>query len=98
MTAYEEKTKPTSDQRIVHQSNIRTSTDHRILPKKVQTPIKIYFIDFKAAFESVHRESLWNILILYGMSVKIVSINETHMKRPSVVYRFIVKKKRNGTK
>ena len=38
------------------------------------TPIKINFIDFKAAFDSVHRESLWNILIMYGIPIKIVNI------------------------
>ena len=27
-----------------------------------QVPIKLNLIDFKAAFDSVHRDSLWNIL------------------------------------
>ena len=34
----------------------------------------INFIDFKAAFDSVHRTSLWKILQLYGIPGKIINI------------------------
>ena len=39
-----------------------------------QLPLKINFVDFKAAFDSVHRESLWKILEAYGLPEKIVNI------------------------
>lgn len=29
---------------------------------EIQLPVKINFLDFKAAFDSVHRESLWKVL------------------------------------
>ena len=37
-------------------------------------PCLINFVDFKTAFESVHRPSLWEILKIYGMPTKIVNI------------------------
>ena len=39
-----------------------------------QIPCLINFIDFKAAFDSVHRPSLWEILRLYGFPSKIINI------------------------
>ena len=57
----------------MHRSNIRTSTDHQKVPR-IPDSYQINFIDFKAAFDSVHRESLWNILIMYGIPIKIVNI------------------------
>ena len=35
---------------------------------------KLNFIDFKAAFDSGHRESLRNILVMYGIPKKVVHI------------------------
>ena len=37
-------------------------------------PLHINFIDFKKAFDSVHRESLWKILRAYGIPLKIVNL------------------------
>ena len=37
-------------------------------------PLFINFIDFKKAFDSIHRETLWRILHSYGIPHKIVSI------------------------
>ena len=34
----------------------------------------INFIDFRKAFDSVHRESLWKILALYGIPDKYINI------------------------
>ena len=39
-----------------------------------QLPCLINFIDFKAAFDSVHRPSLWEILKIYGIPTKIINI------------------------
>ena len=38
------------------------------------TPLFINFIDFKKAFDSVHRETLWEILTAYGIPMKFISI------------------------
>ena len=48
----------------MHRSNIRTLTDHPKVPRILDSKL-ISNIDFKAAFDRVHRESLWNILIMY---------------------------------
>jgi hypothetical protein len=37
-------------------------------------PVAINFIDFKKAFDSVHRETLWKILLSYGIPPKIVTL------------------------
>ena len=42
-----------------------------------QTPLIFNFIDFKKAFDSIHRESLWKILKLYGVSDKFINIFKT---------------------
>ena len=39
-----------------------------------QKPIIINFIDFKKAFDSVHRATIWKILKLYGIPDKIIEI------------------------
>ena len=39
-----------------------------------KTPLFINFIDFRKAFDSVHRESLWKILATYGLPAKIISL------------------------
>ena len=39
-----------------------------------QLPCLVNFIDFKAAFDSVHRPSLWEILKIYGIPRKMVTI------------------------
>ena len=41
---------------------------------EMQLAVKINFIDFKAAFDSVHRDSLWKVLRAYGIPEKIVNI------------------------
>ncbi|XP_061879946.1 craniofacial development protein 2-like [Entelurus aequoreus] len=42
--------------------------------QELQTPLIINYIDFKKAFDSIHRESLWQILQLYGIPSKYVNI------------------------
>ena len=42
-----------------------------------QTPMIINFNDFKKLFDSMHRESLWKILKLYGVPDKIINIFKT---------------------
>ena len=37
-------------------------------------PLKLNFVDFKAAFDSMHRDSLWKILAAYGILPKIINI------------------------
>ena len=39
-----------------------------------QAPIVINYIDFKKAFDSIHRMSLWNILHKYGIPQKYINI------------------------
>ena len=39
-----------------------------------KTPLYINFIDFKKAFDSIHRETLWAILRSYGVPKKIVTL------------------------
>lgn len=46
---------------------------------------KINFIDFKAAFDSVHRNSLWKILSGYGYDFKLRSVVRLQIKRFGVV-------------
>ena len=42
--------------------------------KEFQRSLAINFIDFKKAFDSVHRESIWKILRLHGIPHKIINI------------------------
>ena len=37
-------------------------------------PLYINFVDFKKAFDSVHRETLWRILLSYGVPPKIITL------------------------
>ena len=39
-----------------------------------QIPVKINFIDFKAAFDSIQRDSLWKIVESYGLRRKLINI------------------------
>ncbi|KAI8515581.1 hypothetical protein Bbelb_063940 [Branchiostoma belcheri] len=40
-----------------------------------QTPLALnFFIDFKKAFDSIHRETLWNIALSYGIPARFVRI------------------------
>ena len=39
-----------------------------------KTPLYMNFIDFRKAFDSVHRESLWKILAAYGLPAKMISL------------------------
>ena len=48
-----------------------------------QLPCLINFIDFKAVFDSVHRPSLWEILRLYGIPTKYISIIKNSYKNTS---------------
>ena len=42
----------------------------------------MHFVDFEKAFDSVHRESLWNIMTSYGIPDKTVGV------KPDVYERF----------
>lgn len=37
-------------------------------------PLNINFIDFRKAFDSVHRETLWNTLRSYGIPDKLITL------------------------
>ena len=50
-----------------------------------QLPCLINFIDFKAAFDPVHRPSLWQILRIYGIPSQIVNIIQNYRDRTCVV-------------
>ena len=39
-----------------------------------QAPLYMNFVDFRQAFDSVHRGSLWNIMQLYGIPAKMIKI------------------------
>jgi len=41
---------------------------------KWQVPLFVNYVDFKKAFDSIHRESLWRILKLYGIPDKYINI------------------------
>ena len=41
---------------------------------KFKLPLKLNFVDFKAAFHSVHRHSLWKIVAAYKIPTKIINI------------------------
>jgi hypothetical protein len=42
--------------------------------QELQKPLLINYIDFKKAFDSIHRESLWKIARLYGVPDKYINI------------------------
>nr|VZI45089.1 unnamed protein product [Spirometra erinaceieuropaei] len=45
-----------------------------------QQPTAVCFIDFAAAFDSVHRESLWRIMALDGVPANIIAIINTYYR------------------
>nr|VZH94943.1 unnamed protein product [Spirometra erinaceieuropaei] len=45
-----------------------------------QQPTAVCFIDFAAAFDSVHRESLWRIMALDGVLAKIISMIKAYYR------------------
>ena len=49
---------------------------NQIIEKRLeqQLPWLVNFIDFKAVFDSVHRPSLWEILKIYGIARKMITI------------------------
>ena len=51
-------------------------TLHNIIKQYIEFhhPLPVNFIDFKKAFDSVHRESLWNIARIYGIPQWYVSV------------------------
>ena len=51
-------------------------TLHNIIEQchKWQKPLHINYIDFKKAYDSIHRDSLWKILELYGIPAKYINI------------------------
>src|SRR6218665_2172231 len=51
-------------------ANLYTETNHR----EVADPVVINFVDFRKAFDSVHRESIWKILKTYGIPTKITDL------------------------
>jgi hypothetical protein len=62
----------------------RTTTDeifrsHQILEEKLEynEPVHQIFIDFKEAYELVRRKVLYNILVGFGVSMKLVTLIET---------------------
>ena len=42
-----------------------------------QTPLYICFVDFEKAFDSIDRQTIWNILLHYGVPIKMVNIIKT---------------------
>lgn len=50
-------------------------------------PLSINFIDFRKAFDSVHRESLWNILQLYGVPKKFIAVFQSLYNNSSCCVR-----------
>ena len=37
-------------------------------------PLYLRFIDFKKAFDRIHRETLWKITAAYGITIKLIKI------------------------
>lgn len=50
---------------------------HNIIEQCTEWQIYINFIDFEMAFDSIHRDSLWNILRKYGIPQHIVDLIKT---------------------
>ena len=57
----------TSDQIFILRNIIEQSVEW-------QAPLYLNFIDFEKAFDSIHRETLWKIMELYGVPPKILTI------------------------
>nr|VZI40225.1 unnamed protein product [Spirometra erinaceieuropaei] len=45
-----------------------------------QQPTAVCFVDFAAAFDSVHRESLWRIMALDGVPAKIIAMIKAYYR------------------
>nr|VZI44316.1 unnamed protein product [Spirometra erinaceieuropaei] len=54
-----------------------------------QQPTAVCFIDFAAAFDSVHRESLWRIMALDGVPAKIIAMIKAYYR--STIARVLVR-------
>ena len=70
----------------------RATVDHKfsirqILEKKWEYNNEVcqLFIDFKKAYDSIKRESLYDILIKFGVPIKLVRLIKTCLDRKSVV-------------
>ena len=61
------KKKSYQDQFLSHNQIIEKCLDQKL-------PCLINFIDFKTAFDSVHRPPLWQIPCIYGIPLKIINI------------------------
>ena len=61
------KGKGTSDQIFILRNIIEQSVEW-------QAPLYLNFIDFEKAFDSIHRETLWKIMELYGVPSKISTV------------------------
>ncbi|BHF74169.1 hypothetical protein SprV_0401725300 [Sparganum proliferum] len=57
-------------------------TPRRILEFRhsYQKPTAVCFVDFTAAFDSVHRESLWRIMALDGVPAKIIAMTKAYYR------------------
>nr|VZI30731.1 unnamed protein product [Spirometra erinaceieuropaei] len=55
-----------------------------------QQPTAVCFVDFAAAFDSVHRESLWRIMALDGVPAKVLAMIKAYYR--SVTARVLVRK------
>jgi len=56
---------------------------HNIIEQSSEWQRELYinFVDYEKAFDSLHRDSLWNILRAYGVPNKIVSIVKEFYKK-----------------
>nr|VZH93758.1 unnamed protein product [Spirometra erinaceieuropaei] len=54
-----------------------------------QQPTAVCFVDFAAAFDSVHRESLWQILVLDGVSAKIFAMIKAYYRSTTARVLFL---------
>nr|VZI27139.1 unnamed protein product [Spirometra erinaceieuropaei] len=54
-----------------------------------QKPTAVCFIDFAAAFDSVHHESLWRIMTLDGVPPQLITIIKAYYRPPSA--RFLIR-------
>jgi len=52
-----------------------------------QSPLLINYIDFKKAFDSIHRETLWNIVRSYGVPEKYINIFKSLYRKSSCCVR-----------
>nr|VZI31577.1 unnamed protein product [Spirometra erinaceieuropaei] len=50
-----------------------------------QQPTAVCFVDFAAAFDSVHRESLWRIMALDGVPAKIIAMIKAYYRSTTAI-------------